>query len=57
MAGFGSDLLDTPSTPKKKRKWTETGLTVLVGLIVVLFSFIVLSSGFQLVFQHGLFGK
>jgi hypothetical protein len=56
MAGLGSSLLDTPSSPKK-RKWTDTALTVFLCLIVAFFLLSVASNSFQLFFQHSLFGK
>lgn len=54
MAGFESDLLATPS-PKKK--WTDTAVVVVLGLIIAFFCFAVLSGAFQLVFQRSIFGK
>lgn len=54
MADFGSQI-DAPLS--KKKKWTDTGLTVFVSLIVAFFLLVVLSNGFQLFFQHSLFKK
>lgn len=51
MAGFGPELIDTPPSHPKKRKWSETGLLVLLSVIVAFFLLNVLNNSIQLFFK------
>lgn len=48
MAEFGSRI-DAPLS--KKKKWTDTALTVFLSLIVAFFLLVVVSNGYKLFFK------